>query len=99
MVESRIVATDRLRKEKRWEEASRFRDEVRRQLRAAGKPRAEANDAAWEAMLDRFPPPEYACFLDADEQDEAIMDAFSCRYSDLATNAIWVFSQLEAKRV
>ena len=54
--ESKINATDRLRREGRWDEASRFRDEVKQQLRAEGKSRQEANDAAWAAMLAKYQP-------------------------------------------
>jgi hypothetical protein len=56
MQESRIEATDRLRREGRWQAASTFRDEKRREFRAAGMKRGEANEAAWEAMLVEFPP-------------------------------------------
>jgi hypothetical protein len=57
MTESKIVATDRLRKEGRWEEASLWRDEKRKQLRTDGKHnRAESNAAAWDAMIEQFPP-------------------------------------------
>jgi hypothetical protein len=57
MTESKIVATDRLRKEGRWEEASLWKDEKRKQLRTDGKHnRAESNAAAWDAMIEQFPP-------------------------------------------
>jgi hypothetical protein len=57
MTESKIGATDRLRKEGRWEEASLWRDEKRKQLRADGKHnRAESNAAAWDAMIEQFRP-------------------------------------------
>ncbi len=56
MQESKIVATERLRREGRWEEASAYRDQVRKELRAQGKPREEAAEAAWEAMLEKYPP-------------------------------------------
>jgi hypothetical protein len=46
MTESKIVATDRLRKEGRWEEASLWRDNKRKQLRAEGKSKTDANDAS-----------------------------------------------------
>jgi hypothetical protein len=56
MIESKIVATERLRREKRWEEASLWRDEKRRQLRADGQTKAGSNEESWDAMLMRFPP-------------------------------------------
>ena len=57
MTESKIDATDRLRKDGRWAEASIWRDQKRMQLRADGKHnRAESNEAAWNAMIEQFPP-------------------------------------------
>ena len=56
MLESKSVATDRLRREGRWEEASLWRDQKRGQLRAEGQARTESNEAAWQAMIDQFPP-------------------------------------------
>jgi hypothetical protein len=56
MKESKIHATERLRREGRWDEASAFRDNVRKRLRADGKPKSEANDLAWEAMIDKYQP-------------------------------------------
>lgn len=56
MNESKIALTERLRRERRWEAASAARDQVRRELRASGATRAAANDAAWEAMAERFAP-------------------------------------------
>jgi len=54
--ESKIVATDRLRSEDRWEEASLYRDEQRRRLRAEGKTRRETSEEAWRLMIEEFPP-------------------------------------------
>jgi hypothetical protein len=56
MLESKSVATDRLRKEGRWEEASLWRDQKRGELRAEGQTRTESNEAAWQAMIEQFPP-------------------------------------------
>jgi hypothetical protein len=56
MLESKCIATDRLRREGRWEEASLWRDQNRVQLRAEGKTKTEANEAAWQAMIEQFPP-------------------------------------------
>jgi hypothetical protein len=47
--------TDRLRREGRWEEASIFRDQKRREFRAAGMKRSEAREAAWEVCAAAFP--------------------------------------------
>ena len=54
--ESKIVATERLRKEGRWNEASLFKDEAIKRLRAEGRTKSEASEAAWDEMLAKFPP-------------------------------------------
>ena len=46
MQENKIEATDRLRQDGLWEEASLYRDAVKRCLRAEGKSRKEANSLA-----------------------------------------------------
>ena len=56
MLESKCVATDRLRREGRWEEASLWRDQKRGELRAEGQTKAKSNEQAWDAMIDKFPP-------------------------------------------
>ena len=56
MEESKIVATERLRREERWEEASRFKDATLREMRSSGMTKVEASDAAWSAMLEKYPP-------------------------------------------
>ena len=79
MDESQIVATDRLRREGRWEEASLFRDESRKQLRAEGKSKAEAREASWTAMLAKYPPlPAEAC-----GEDESKTEATQVELAEL----------------
>ena len=56
MNESRIGLTERLRAEGRWAEASQFKDQVLRGLRGEGMKKAEAGEAAGEAMAEKFPP-------------------------------------------
>ena len=56
MNESKIEATHRLQHDGRWAEASAFRDRVRKERRAAGDTRDVANEAAWAAMAQEFPP-------------------------------------------
>ena len=56
MNETKIELTHRLQRDGRWEEASTFREKLRRELREAGKARAVANDVAWARMADEFPP-------------------------------------------
>jgi hypothetical protein len=54
--ETKIAATNRLRQEKRWEKASRYRNDQRRRLRAEGMKRRDAHEEAWRLMLKTFPP-------------------------------------------
>lgn len=56
MNESKIDLTERLREEGRWPEASKFKDQVIRELRAKGLKRDEAAEAAWAAMAEAYPP-------------------------------------------
>ncbi|MCP4478779.1 MAG: hypothetical protein GY818_11875 [Planctomycetaceae bacterium] len=57
-MESKIQATDRLRREGLWDQASLFRDEQRDKLRQEGVNRKDANQQAWELMLEEYPPKE-----------------------------------------
>ncbi|MCA9130734.1 MAG: hypothetical protein KDB22_26795 [Planctomycetales bacterium] len=56
MNESKIALTERLRREGRWDAATKFKDDALRDFRAKGMKRDEAADAAWEAMEKAFPP-------------------------------------------
>jgi len=56
MTESKIECTERLRREGRWPEASRFKDETLRALRDEGMKKAEAAQLAWERMAEKYPP-------------------------------------------
>lgn len=104
MRESKIHATERLRREGRWDEASAFRDEARSRLRTEGKPKAEANEAAWEAMIEHFPPlpPPETTAVETDELDEAELDALSAQFdgkpADFARDAQWTYENLDNKR-
>jgi hypothetical protein len=53
---SKIELTERLRREGRWGEASKFKDEALSQYRAKGAKRGDASEAAWEAMEQAYPP-------------------------------------------
>lgn len=55
MSESKIVLTERLRREGRWEKASEFKDKAIAEFRADGMKRTEAAEAAWIAMAEAFP--------------------------------------------
>ncbi len=101
--ESRINATDRLRQEGRWNEASAFRDQTKRQLQAEGKTRLEANDGAWAAMLAKYPP--LAPSADADEYADAcwIEDPDGshddARWPNLVGDILWVYVHLAVRRI
>ncbi len=56
MNESKIELTERLRAERRWTEASNFRETARTDFRTKGMGRQEAVEAAWEAMAEAYPP-------------------------------------------
>lgn len=56
MNESKIALTERLRREGRWDAATKFKDDTLRDFRAKGMKRDEASDAAWQAMEQAFPP-------------------------------------------
>lgn len=56
MNESKIALTERLRREGRWDAASKFKDDALREFRAKGMKRDEASEAAWEAMEQAYPP-------------------------------------------
>ena len=68
-MESKIATTDRLRREGRWEDASQYREETRRKLRADGKSKNEAGEAAWVAMLEKYPPAGEATDTNAEPDD------------------------------
>jgi hypothetical protein len=55
MNESKIDLTERLRREGRWAEASKYKDEVVKKLRASGLKRCEAGEQAWQEMAEAFP--------------------------------------------
>ena len=95
--ESKINATDRLRREGRWEEASQFRDQVKQQLRTEGKSRQEANDAAWAAMIAKYPP--LAQSDGADEFDDVWIEDTDGSHDDpkwpnLVADILWVYLHL-----
>jgi hypothetical protein len=55
MNESKIVLTERLRRENRWAEASVRKDEICKELRAKGVSRQAAREEAWQRMATEFP--------------------------------------------
>ena len=101
MTESKIVATDRLRKEGRWEEASLWRDNQRKQFRAEGKSKSDANDDSWQAMIEAFSPLPVE-ELPAAESYEAVelldIDSYEDR-PDMSRDILWVYENMVRKGV
>ncbi len=52
--QSKIEITDRLRGLGAWDDASWFKDQCQKRLRASGMSRLEANERAWEQMETQF---------------------------------------------
>ena len=100
MDESKSAATDRLRREGRWEEASKFRDDKRAEFKIAGMKRTEANNAAWDAMLAEFPPqPTSAPESDGAQRSDAesiaaILARSNSSTADPLGDALWVYDHL-----
>jgi hypothetical protein len=65
--ESKIELTERLRREGRWEEASRFKDETFKKLRSEGMTKADAKEESWRRMAAKYPP--------LDSIDESVTEA------------------------
>ena len=55
-MESKIALTERLRREGRWAEASKLKDEAIKEAKKAGMKSDEAKDAGWDAMEKAYPP-------------------------------------------
>ncbi len=95
-MESRVVATERLRREGRWEEASAYKEAVRDDLRSQGTRRNEAISMAWEAMLQKYAPAE------TEEPEEFDFDALGGQVGDgepdLTDDTLWVYQHLENKK-
>ena len=105
MIESKIVATDRLRQEGRWAEAAQWRDEKRKQLRADGQIKAGSNEESWDAMLKQFPPlPPSDHGQDGSSSTNGLelVDAGPDDYEsqpDLVRDTLWVYENLVRKGV
>ena len=102
MQESKIVATHRLQREVRWEEATAFMDEVRAAERAEGKTRTEATEAAWAAMLEKYPPIESDGTTDqADDFDDYDLPDLPPdvvgQPTDLVRDVLWTYERMGCK--
>jgi hypothetical protein len=98
MDESKIDLTERLRREGRWVEACKFKDETVKKLRAEGMKRAEAGEQAWQKMAEAYPPlpppkpaPEPAA-EDEETPDEAV-DEVTQRLCDVAESEVEQWQQ------
>jgi hypothetical protein len=98
MAESKITATDRLRKEGRWEEASLWRDDMRKQLRAEGHTKAKANEASWQAMTEAFPPLPTSPDEPSDTVELLELDNYDSQ-PDMSRDILWVYENLARKGV
>jgi hypothetical protein len=87
--EAKVVATDRLRQEGRWEAFCKRRDEVREQLQKAGKGRKEAAAEAWRVALREYPP-----LIDSDLPTEPLA-GIDDTAPDLVADVLWVYAHLE----
>lgn len=73
MNESKIELTERLRREGRWSEASKFKDEAVKKLRAQGLKRTQACQQAWQEMAEAYPPlPPAESARDPGAEDDAV---------------------------
>ena len=101
MLESKCTATNRLRREGRWEEASLWRDQKRHELRAEGQNRTESNEAAWQAMIDQFPPlPPSECQPSGGDPAIQLLDIDPNSYdgkSGCAGDIAWAYTNLWVK--
>lgn len=97
MIESKIVISNRLRKEGRWGEASLFKDDKIKVLRDSGMHRPEAQTAAWEAMEKQYPPIEIpeADGSAVEFAPEAIALLPPGSLGDFIMDATWAYNSLE----
>lgn len=94
MTESKIELTERLRRENRWAEASRFKDAKVKELRAGGMTRAAASEAAWTATAEAYPAagtPAAAADDDLIDVDALLADR---KPPDLTRDVLWVYDHL-----
>jgi len=101
MQETRAEAMHRLQREGRWEEASAYRQEVRKQQRAAGKTKAKAGQIAWQMMAERFLPLGAAQGTQVDGSDglsyqqlDELLRRTAGQGVDLIRDVFWTFENL-----
>lgn len=98
MKESKLDLANRLRNDGRWPEASLWKDEKIKELRAAGMKRPEAQLKAWEATEQKYPPVEIS---EVEEEEpgvgfsvEQIAALPSGSLEEFAADVGWVYSSL-----
>ena len=109
MLESKLIASNRLRKEGRWPEASTWRDAEKKRLRAEGMNKIDSNEAAWVNMSEEFPPidmpqPEKKVQLPPKPKKEEkadVVDLVECDEfddydgtTDISGDIAWVYTNL-----
>jgi len=100
MEESKIELTHRLEREDRWAEASLFKDNHIAQLRAEGKTRKEAQQAAWEEMERRFPPLEVSPQSNGvEDTPTAWAEHWDTASDDYVRDAQWVYGKIGSPNV
>jgi hypothetical protein len=105
MIESKICSTDRLRQEGRWEMATLWRDEKRKQLRAEGQTKAKSNEASWDAMLKQFTPipqSDHAPAKGSSTGGLKLVDVVQGDYNgqpDLVRDTLWTYENLARRGV
>ncbi|HBO43784.1 MAG TPA: hypothetical protein DD670_07600 [Planctomycetaceae bacterium] len=107
MDESKIDLTERLRREGRWSEASKAKDETISRLRKEGMKRVDASDEAWRRIAEQFPPlpkptesEQSNAALTRDGDDEDPLEAWNVDTAgaspDLVGDILWVYGRLDS---
>ena len=97
-MESKIQITDRLRDMNLWDQASRERDELRKELRDQGMTRRDANERSWELIAERYPAddPSTHDYTLSSEIDSSMEIPENSR-PDLIRDILWVYEHLGMK--
>jgi hypothetical protein len=107
-IESKSQATDRLRREGRWDQACTLREEKRLAFRRSGMKRPDAVAAAWKAMIEAFPPLPTAVVEPVETREPDAIDAESLAMllsresattTDLIDEVAWVYDFVGDERV
>jgi hypothetical protein len=97
--EGKAAATNRLTQEGRWSEASAFKDSRISEHRKAGMKRPDAQELAWQEMLDKYPPIANTSADDSALDDGGIdvADLPESQGVSLVDDIMWCYSVLEIK--